>query len=178
MGRSGYWIGGLIMVVGSLAAIVLFVVAVGLEPEPDFASVTVPGDRQVTMEARQYWLFDEHPIGEEQDHGPPSVRITGPNGDEPITPTDGLGFYVGTERSGTEFATIRPSVAGTYRVQVTADPARLASQDERVTIGEPAGWGGFVVAIVLGFVTFVAGLAVIIATAVSRLGRSNSSRTA
>jgi hypothetical protein len=167
--------GAAVIVVGSLVAILWFVALVASEDTSSFLRVPVPSDRKVDLSARTYALYAEAPGDSTRSTPHPSVRVTGPNGEEPVIlyGSDAVAatYVTLTDRSGAAFATISPTVAGTYRVEVSADPGRASTGDELVAIGDDlstANEAGYLAAVALGAVTFFVGIAIIIATAIRR----------
>lgn len=179
---AGYLIGVAIAVVGGAVAVVWFIALIASGTDGgSFPHAPVPGERRIDLQAQPYTLYDEYPGSTQQVRRAPVVRITGPNGAEAITatPTDQtpesyVTYVDGLDhpRAATGFATIRPTVAGTYLVEVRSDslPGETAGT-EQVTIG-PAlsaeNLGAFLGSVALGALTFVIGAVIVVVTAVRR----------
>lgn len=168
--KSGYWIGGGLIVCAVIGAIAWGVLSFGsiISTVDDFQHVPIPGSENVRLEARKYVIYVEGPNADEFE---PSVQIqiTDDRSETPVSLQDYSGSLTYSfDTSGSAIATVTPPRAGVYRVRTGgADGYRLA-------IGESVG-GRIVSAIVgafaIGGVLGIAGIGLIVATGVRRSRR-------
>ena len=173
--RAGYWIGGGLLAVAVLGAILWAFVAARnvIAVVDDFQHVPAPGRATVELEARKYVIY-----------------VEGPNADEVVPPLDIGVSDARTERrvplrdysseltysfdtSGSAYATITPPRAGRYDVRVRSGTLSEGSGFQ-LAIGESIGGrivGGLVGAFTIGGVFGIAGIALLIVTGVRRSNR-------
>jgi len=169
--RSGYWIGGGLIVAGVGGAVlwaVLSFIAIG-DTVDDFARAPAPGSARVELEARKYIVYLEGP-GAGRDFVPPvEFQIIDPSGPEllPVAGYSSSLTYSMSGHSGRAQATVTPPRAGVYelRAATTADP----SAGFAVAVGDSI--GGRIVRTILGAfaiggLLLAAGIGVIVRTAV------------
>jgi hypothetical protein len=174
--RAGYWIGAGLIVLGVAGAIlwgVLSFAGMGDEVE-DFVRAPAPGAARVELEERKYIVYVEGP-GVGEDYSPPvDIVISDPAGDAALALADYSGSlsYSMNGHSGSAVATVTPPRAGVYslRAATTAGPAAglqvalgdsIAGRIVRTILG----------AFAIGGLGLVAGIGLIVATAVRRKRR-------
>jgi hypothetical protein len=128
--RAGYWIGGGLIAVGVVGAVLWFVLSlVNLSNEvDDFQRVPVPGEGTVQLEARKYVIYYEGPNADEV---VPQfeIAITDTETERPLaieTYGGSLTYSFGEE--GSAQATLTPPRAGTYAVRTGGAEGTFAAQ--------------------------------------------------
>jgi hypothetical protein len=168
------WIGLTVLGIG-VALFVAGFMGLALSPAPDdYPAVAVPGGRSVTLdEGTGYTLYLEW-AGTEPSGPPPTVRVTGPAGEEePILGPGATSVDYTTldGRRGRPFATVRPTVTGVYRFETELGVGERADGGLLVTIGsdegEAATWIAFAMAS-LGLVALAGGAILLVIRAVRR----------
>ncbi len=166
---AGYWIAAAVFLVGSIGAIVWFVVAlVGAITLPnDFFTMSVPGEGRVALDEGVYSLFQEHPDSLTRSGPTPRVEIVAPDGTTVAQRgLTGSQTYTVGGRSGQAFAEFTAPVTGTYTVRAFGEP-----DGQRVAIGrlfDLGSIGGILGSIALGAVSFLVALVLFIVTLVRR----------
>lgn len=168
------WIGLVVLGLG-FGLFVAGSMGLALSPAPDdYPAMAVPGARSLTLdEGTGYTLYLEW-AGTEPSGSTPTVRVTGPTGDEePLLDADALALDYTTldGREGRPFASLRPTVTGVYRFQTELGADERADGGLLVTVGndegETASWVAFFMA-GFGLVALAAGVILLIVRAVRR----------
>ena len=169
--RAGYWIGGGLIAVGVLGAVLWFVGSLlrMSDEVDDFPRAPVPGEATVELEARKYVVYYESSTAEES---VPAVElaITDARTGAPvaISPYSGSLTYSFSDHEGAALATVTPGQAGAFAVRTdTAVPTSGAS----VALGRSLAWPillGILGAFAIGGVLVGAGGTLVAVTAVRR----------
>lgn len=163
----GYGVAAAIGLGGLFLAAVLFVATLvvgGPDPERTH-TIAVPGERQVQLDPGPLVFFADPYVAAV----PPAIAVSGPNGDEPVTPVDpSSDLFVTTDgRQLDAVATISPSVSGTYQVTTTG-PATVHPMVLAPSLVADSSLVWTALALLLGLVAVVAGVALAVVTAVRR----------
>ncbi len=163
----GYGVAAAIGIGGLLVAAVLFVALLfvgGRDPTRTHL-LAVPGERQVELAPGPLVLFADPAVVAD----PPTIAVSGPNGDEPVSRVDpGSDFFITSDGRQLEaLARISPSVSGTYRFTTSGAPAEhplvlAPSSESDISFIWP------LLALLFGLGAVVAGVAVGVVTAVRR----------
>jgi hypothetical protein len=182
---AGYWIGGLVLVVGLGAALVWFGVAVaGLVTAPDdFQRVAVPGRADLALGEGRWVVYSEGPVGsdwpadadrnafERATGTAPTVRVTDPLGRAlPMLGTDFESYSWGG-RQGQAIYEFEVADAGIYTVETFTEPS-IRGDAREVAVGRPLFGAGLFVGlaggVLVGLVSAAVGITVIAVTAARR----------
>jgi hypothetical protein len=182
---AGYWIGGLVLVVGVGAAVVWFVASVvGLITAPDdFQRVAVPGRAAVTLGEGRWVVYSEGPAGtdwpsnadrnafERVTGTAPTVRVSDPLGRAlPMVGTD-FESYEWSGRQGQAIYEFEVADAGIYTVETFTEPS-VRGDARDVAIGRPLFGAGLFVglagAALVALVSATVGVTLIGVTAARR----------
>jgi Domain of unknown function (DUF4234) len=138
--RTGYWVGGGLVVAGVLGAVLWFVssfASIGNEVD-DFQRVPVPGEATMQLEARKYVVYYE---GFNADEVVPPFEIEVADGrtGAPLTiaPYGGSLTYSVSGREGSALATVTPAHSGAYAVRTDSD---ARTSDASVALGRSLAW--------------------------------------
>ena len=173
--KAGYWIGGGLMIVAVLGAILWAYGAARsvIGVVDDFQHVPVPGRTAVDLEARKYVIYVEGP-GADEVVPPVDISVTDARTERRVALRDyGGELTYSFDTSGSAFATITPPRAGRYDVRVRADTVGEGNGFQ-LAIGESIGAkivGGLVGTFAIGGVLGIAGLVLLIVTGVRRSKR-------
>jgi hypothetical protein len=177
--RSGYWIGGGLIVAGIAGAVLWFVTSLmALDDKvDDFQRAPLPGTATVQLEGRKYVIYYEGPNAESS--VPPfEIGVTDARTGQPIdiATYGGSLTYSMSGHEGSAQATITPARAGEYVVRTETDArvtgsnvalgSSIAGQILRTILG----------AFAIGGLLLVGGGTLIAVTAIrrSRAGRGSS----
>jgi Domain of unknown function (DUF4234) len=169
--RAGYWIGGGVIAVGVLGAVLWFVGSLlRLSDEvDDFPRVSVPGEATIELEARKYIVYYESSTAEES---VPAVElaITEARTGAPlaISPYSGSLTYSFPDHEGAALATVTPGQAGAFAVRTDS---ALATSGASVALGRSLAWPilrGILGAFAIGGLLVGAGGTLVAVTAVRR----------
>jgi hypothetical protein len=174
--KAGYWIGGGLIVCAIAGAILWAVVAFShiVGTIDDFQHVSIPGSKNVRLEARKYVIYVEGP-GADQSVPPVRIQISDPGSETPVplqAYTSSLTYSFNT--TGSAQATVTPPRAGVYRVRTSGVDAQSGYQ---IAIGESVGGkivSGVVGAFVVGGVLGISGIVLLVVTGVRRSRRRKS----
>lgn len=168
---AGYWIAAAVFVLGTVGAIVWFVVSIvnTVNLPNDFDRFSVPGERTVRLEEGEWVLYHEY-RGATTGFAPdPEVVVTGPDGEEvPVRPITFEETYEFGGREGRAFGRFDAEVAGSYTIEASGEPG---GRGERVAVGRFIDFSsalGIVGAIIVGTLAFLVALTVLIITLVRR----------
>jgi len=173
--KAGYWIGGGLMVVAVLGAILWAYGAARnvIGVVDDFQHVPVPGRSAVDLEARKYVIYVEGPNADGV-VPPVAISVTDARTERRVALRDyGGELTYSFDTSGSAYATITPPRAGRYDVRVRAGTVGEGSGFQ-LAIGESIGGkivGGLVGTFAIGGVFGIAGLVLLIVTGVRRSNR-------
>ncbi|MGZ4711152.1 MAG: hypothetical protein ACXWBN_20610 [Acidimicrobiales bacterium] len=173
---AGYWIAGLIIVVGAVAALIWFVSGISnlFSAVDTYPRFTVPGQITSPLSAVRYKVFAEYPGATTDVNG--VFRI----GD--VTVTDSVGRTIPVSSSyseetyswngheGRSIAEFTPPTAGNYTIAATL-PATRSASTVRVAIGrglQPSAIVPLFAAAGLGGMAVLIGIVLIVVTAVRR----------
>lgn len=177
MSPAGYWIGGAILLVGSLVAVVWFALAVLdlVDAPEDFDRIAVPGSTVLTLDDGTWMIYQEYPGADEglYRRTPPSVAVIDPEG-RPVSlrPVSSSFTYSIGGHDGVALHEFTARRAGAYTidVEVVGEPASFGSQT--VAVGRPlfdiGDLGSVLGSLALGAASFVVGMVVLIVTIVRR----------
>lgn len=166
--RSGYWIGGALIVAGVLGAILWVTLSVSsISDKIDrFARVPAGDSKTLRLQARKYVIYHE---GRNADQLSPGIDVTVAGADGRVVPTPwyitSLTYSFGGHE-GSARATLRPPRAGRYRVSVSsgdeAAGAAIGESLSRPLLRTIAG------AIGIGAILGLTGIALLVTTIVRR----------
>lgn len=175
--RVGYWIGGGLIVLGVLGAVLWFVSSLtSLRNEvDDFQRVAIPGEATMKLEARKYVVYYESLTAGEAVQ-PFEIEITDTRTGTPLAlaPYGGSLTYSFSGHEGSAQATVTPAHAGAYAVRTGNGSGSGAS----VALGRSLAWPilrGLLFTIAIGGLLVGSGATSIVVTAVRR---SRARRTA
>jgi hypothetical protein len=161
--KKGYWIGGALIVLGGLLAVLWLVISfVRLDDQIDeFERVPVPGEQTVPLEARKYIVYFEGFAA-----GQLAIADAVSGEALAIEPYDGSLEYSFGSRDGTAQGTVTPPRAGDYVVSTVAEEA---GSDAAVALGDSI--AGPLLRTVLGTIAIggllvFAGVVMIVVTAI------------
>jgi Domain of unknown function (DUF4234) len=172
--RAGYWIGGGLVAVGVLGAILWFVGSLmRMSDEVEaFPRVPVPGEATIELEARKYVVYYESSSAEQS---VPTVElaITEARTAVPlaISPYSGSLTYSFSGHEGAALATVTPGQAGGFTVRTDS---AAATSGASVALGRSLAWPilrGILGAFAIGGLLVGAGGTLIAVTAVRRSRR-------
>ena len=178
--KAGYWIGGGLMVVAVLGAILWAYSASRnvIDVVDDFKHVPVPGRSAVDLEARKYVIYVEGPNADEV-VPPVDISVTDARTERRVALRDyGGELTYSFETSGSAFATITPPRPGRYDVRVRTDTVGEGNGFQ-LAIGESIGAkivGGLVGALAIGGIFGIGGVALLVVTGVRRSNRRAARR--
>ncbi len=175
--KAGYWIGGgliALSVVGAILWGVMGVIGISDTVE-DFERVPIPGSRTLNLDAEKVVLYVEGP-GVDEITPAVSVRVTDAGSEARIpvaSYTNSLTYTFG--ETGTAVATVTPPHAGPYVVRTEGSSA----SGFELAIGESIA-GRIVSAIVgafaVGGIMAIAGTGLIVATSIRRARRRTAAQ--
>jgi hypothetical protein len=173
---AGYWIAGLIIVVGAVAALIWFVSGISnlfsaVETYPRF---TVPGQILTPLEARDYKIFAEYPGAMTDVGGVFRVgNVTVVDGDGrsvPVRSSFSEETYSWNGHQGRAIAEFSAPTAGNYTIAATS-ASTPSGTTVRVSIGrglQPSALIPLFAAAGLGGIAVLVGIVLIVVTAVRR----------
>jgi hypothetical protein len=168
---AGYWIAAAVFVLGTVGAVVWFVVSIvnAVNLPNDYDRIPVPGERTVRLEEGEWVLYHEY-RGATTGFAPdPEVVVTGPDGDEvPVRPITYEETYEIGGREGRAFGRFDAEVTGSYTIEVFGEPG---GRGQQVAVGrffDLSSVAGIVGSIIVGALAFLVALTVLIITLVRR----------
>ena len=128
--RVGYWIGGGLIVLGVVGAVLWFVTSLTSlsNAVDDFQRAPLTGETTMQFEARKYVVYFETPTAEE--FVPPfDLEIADAQTGTPLALKDygGSLTYSINDQEGSAQATVTPARAGAYVVRTNSDLPRVGS---------------------------------------------------
>ncbi len=173
---AGYWIGGGIIVVGAVVAVIWFVSGISslFSAVDSYPRFTVPGQITTPLEAQRYKVFAEYPGATTDING--VFRV----GDLTVTDSTGRPVQVSSAYSeetyswngheGRSIAEFTAPTAGNYTIEATLPPTR-STASVRLAVGrglQPSALVPLFAAAGLGGLAVLAGIVLIVVTAVRR----------
>jgi hypothetical protein len=170
---AGYWISGAILIVGlGIATVWFFITIFSLVNAPDdFDRIDVPGSADISLDSGEWVIYHEYAgAGTTFSYEQPEVEVSAPDGRE-LTVYNVSYAQTYTTTNGIEGVAIGEFVVSqddTYTVDVLGEPRF----NQRIAIGRPyddlinlghLGWS-----VLIGVVSFTAGLALLVITLVRR----------
>ena len=167
--KKGYWIGGGLIVLGGVLAVLWFVISfVQLDDQIDgFERVLIADPQTVRLEARKYTVYYEG-FGAGRTSEELTITDAESGDDIEIEPYIGSLTYSFGERDGTAKGTVTPPRAGDYWVAVNLDGLPT---DAAVALGDSIAaplLRTIVGSIVIGAFLVLAGVIMLVVTAIRR----------
>jgi len=172
----GYWIGGVIILVGAVAAVIWFVSGVSdlFAAVDDYPRFSVPGQTTVSLDAASYKVFAEYPGANTDVNGVfrvGDVTVTdSTNRTIPVRSSFTEETYSWNGHEGRAIAEFTAPTAGRYTVAAALPPTRT-STSVRVAVGrglQPSAIFPLFGAAGLGALALLAGIVLIVITGVRR----------
>ena len=176
----GYWIGGAVIVVGVIAAVIWFAVAIGgiVGAVSDYPRFSAPGSRDVTLDPGTYKVFVEYPGASSAAFSQvldPTVTVANLQGRRIIVLPDSSETYSWNGHEGHSIGRFTVSEAGIYTVRAS-DPSGESNltpsyRSMQVAVGKgltASALAPIFGAVAVGGLSVLIGLVLIIVTGVRR----------
>jgi hypothetical protein len=180
---AGYWIAGVVLVLGVGGAVVWFVISIVsvLNVADGFDRIGVPGRTSLDLDSGEWVVYHEYRgAGSGSYLVEPEVVVTGPDGRAVAVDHEVQVSATYVTAGGSEGVSIARFVAGSpgpYQVEVFGEPSPVQRIAVGRSIGESIEVGGVLGSIALGLVAVVVAVVIFVVT-LARRGRTKRTQPA